>query len=42
MNSGIGEVLPGSVSLTGDVAVFSVEGGFCASQVQALPTGKVH
>jgi nitrite reductase/ring-hydroxylating ferredoxin subunit len=28
------EVLPGSVLLMGDVAVFSVEGGFCATQAR--------
>jgi len=30
----IGEVPPGSVLLVGDVAVFSVEGGFCATQAR--------
>jgi uncharacterized protein YbjT (DUF2867 family)/nitrite reductase/ring-hydroxylating ferredoxin subunit len=30
----ISEVLPGSVLLLGDVAVFNVEGGFCATQAR--------
>ena len=30
----ISEVPPGSVLLMGDVAVFSVEGGFCATQAR--------
>ena len=30
----ISEVPPGSVRLMGDVAVFSVEGGFCATQAR--------
>jgi uncharacterized protein YbjT (DUF2867 family)/nitrite reductase/ring-hydroxylating ferredoxin subunit len=30
----VGDVPPGSVLLTGDVAVFSVEGGFCATQAR--------
>ena len=30
----ISEVPPGSVLLMGDVAVFSVEGGFCATQAK--------
>ena len=30
----IGEVLPGSVLLMGDVGVFNIEGGFCATQAR--------
>jgi nitrite reductase/ring-hydroxylating ferredoxin subunit len=30
----ISEVPPGSVLLVGDVTVFSVEGGFCATQAR--------
>ena len=30
----ISEVQPGSVLLMGDVAIFSVEGGFCATQAK--------
>jgi len=30
----ISEVLPGSVLLVGDVAVFNVDGGFCATQAR--------
>jgi nitrite reductase/ring-hydroxylating ferredoxin subunit len=30
----VGKVPPGSVLLVGDVAVFNVEGGFCAAQAR--------
>jgi 3-phenylpropionate/trans-cinnamate dioxygenase ferredoxin subunit len=34
----ISEVPPGSVLLVGDVAVFNVEGGFCATQARCTHT----